>query len=168
MKIAIKFFLSLFLVIMLFFFFSCNTRKKTVTKESIKTIHDTLIKRDSIFIEREKVIYLPSSNSSVIPNPCNEKGKLNPINENIKTPFGNVHVSSDEKGNLKIKATTDSIQSVYEKQYHDQNKKQLQRITELERESRNKEYIPFYGWVLFISSVFLNIILIKRYFFNTI
>ncbi|TWP31162.1 hypothetical protein ETU09_00090 [Apibacter muscae] len=158
-------------VIFFFLFFSCNTRKKTVTKESVKTIHDTLIKRDSIIVEREKVILLPSINTDVISSPCDSIGKLKVIERIIKIPYGEVKVNT--KGdNLKIQVKTDSISSLYEKVYRERNSSQLTEINELRIENEKLKITPFnwWKWIGWISIgfnfIFIGILIKNRFFLN--
>lgn len=150
---------------------SCTTRKKSVEKQRTVTVYDTLFKRDSIFITKDKVILLPTVNTEVITNPCNESGKLKPIYENIKFPYGSLEIKSDGD-NLIAKIKTDSINSVYQNQYRERNEKQFSHIFTLEKEidkitKERKEWKNIAICFIMIS-VLLSFSLIGKHLYNKI
>lgn len=137
----------LFSLGIIFLCLGCNTRKKSIEKERLVTVTDTLYKRDSIFITRDKVLLLPTVNTAVIPNPCDSMGKLKVVEKVIRIPYGKVEIKS-EGNNLIAKVNTDSIASVIEKQYRERDKKHLHEIAELEKEKKQLKVTPFNWWQL--------------------
>lgn len=156
-------YLGLFLFMFLFSI-SCSTRKKVIEKEKVVKIYDTLYKRDSVFIAKDKIIMLPSINTEVISNPCDSLGNLKVIEKVIKIPYGQVKISSDGN-NLITKVNTDSISSVIEKQYEIRNEKQLKKISELEKENKTLKVTPFNWWkVGCIVSLMVNVVFVLKCF----
>ena len=138
----------------------CSVRKKITEKERIRIERDTILIHDSIYITKDKIILLPSVNTEIIQNPCDEYGKLKPILENIKFPYGTVNINS-ENGSLKVKVNTDSINSVYQNQYRERNDKQVQKITDLQKEITQLNNVTCsYMWKpIGIISICVNILL---------
>lgn len=156
-------YLGLFLF-MLLFSISCSTRKKVLEKEKVVKIYDTLYKRDSIFITKDKIIMLPSANTEVISKPCDSLGNLKVIEKIIKIPYGQVKIISDGN-NLITKVNTDSISYIYEKQYEIRNEKQLKKISELEKENKTLKVTPFNWWrVGCIISLMVNVVFVLKHF----
>jgi hypothetical protein len=152
-------YLGLFLFILLFSI-SCSTRKKVLEKEKVVKIYDTLYKRDSVFIAKDKIIMLPSVNTEVISKPCDSLGNLKVIEKIIRIPYGQVKISSDGN-NLITKVNTDSISSVVEKQHETRNEKQLKKISELEKENKTLKVTPFNWWkVGCIISLMVNVVFV--------
>jgi hypothetical protein len=150
-------YLGLFLFILLFSI-SCSTRKKVIEKEKVVKIYDTLYKRDSVFIAKDKIIMLPSVNTEVISNPCDSLGNLKVIEKVIKIPCGQVKITSDGN-NLITKVNTDSINSIYEKQYKQRNERQIQQITDLQKEVTQLKVTTFSWWKL-VSLISISMIIV--------
>lgn len=160
MKKIIQIILLLLFSSLLLTCFSCSTKNKSVIKEHILYKSDTIFIRDSISFIKEKIILLPTVNSEVISNPCDSLGNLKTIEKVIPIPYGKVEIRS-EGNNLVAKVNTDSISSVYEKQYHNRNEKQLRQISELQKEIEKLKITPFNWWrVIGIISLVVNAVLI--------
>lgn len=167
--IGIIFFILFFLVIF-FSLFSCSTRKKTTEKERIRIEKDTVFIKDSIYIYRNRTVTPPSVNTEVIPNPCDSLGKLKDFNKTIKFPGGIANLKSED-GNIKAQINTDSISSVTEKQYQERNDKQIQQISELQKENTTLKITPFNWWfwgciVSLVVNGILIFLYIKKKFFG--
>lgn len=160
-------FFILFLLILFFSLLSCSTNKKSIEKERIVTVYDTFLKRDSIFITKDKVILLPTVNTEVISNPCDSTGNLKIIEKVIRIPYiGNVVVKSDGN-NLVAKVNTDSIISVVEKEYNSHNENQFHQISTQSKETSILKVVPFNWWMVgCIASLVVNGILIFLYVKN--
>jgi hypothetical protein len=155
---AIKY--TIWIMLFFTFLFSCSSRKKSVEKERIITVYDTILKRDSVFVDKLKIVTLPSVNTEVISNPCDSVGNLKVIEKVIRIPYGSVEIKSDGN-NLIAKVNTDSISSVYENHYKERNEKQLHQISKLEKENTTLKIIPFNWWKLVgIISLIANILLV--------
>lgn len=139
---------------------SCSTRKKVLQKDHRLVIHDTFIKKDSIYVVKEKISILPSVNTDIIANPCDSTGRLQVFKKVIPFPFGRVELTS-ENNNILAKVNTDSINSVFQKQYEERHKKQIDRISELEKVNQTLKNTPFNWWKIgCLASLFLHLIAI--------
>lgn len=161
----------LFLFILLLLLLGCSASKKKTDKERIRIIKDTILIHDSIYITKNKIILLPSVNTEIIQNPCDEYGKLKPILENIKFPYGSVNINS-ENGNLKVQVNTDSINSVYQNQYVARYNKQVQKITDLQKEitktTRERSIWKYIAVFFILISMLLFLLINGKYLYNKI
>lgn len=122
------------LIIALLLFISCATRNKISESVNVKTVYDTIVKHDSVLVWKEKIVIAPSQNTELISYPCDSSGNLKVIEKVIRIPQGLVKVSNDN-GNLRIEAVTDSIISYKEKQYESKYTYQNRQITELQQKN---------------------------------
>jgi len=123
---------TILIIIVILLFLSCSTRKKVTENLNIKTAYDAVMKFDTVILWKERTVIAPSQNTELIPSPCDSYGNLNIIEKIIKIPQGTVRVSNDN-GNLRIEAVTDSIISVKDKEFGKKYQLQNSKITEIEQ-----------------------------------
>ncbi len=125
--------------------------KKTTSEISSK------VRIDSVYIDRKITVYQQVKDTLIINHPCDSTGILKPFVQRYTTLQGNVTIEGKNgqiKASIDLKKQADT--TLVNSQVHKQEQNQVREVEVV------KYRVPLWIIILFIVSLTINIIFIKR------
>ena len=139
------FFFSIILIV----FANCRTQK-------VVTEYKEVVKRDSIFVTKEKLVVKRFTDTLTIKKPCDSVGNLKPFKRTFVLPQGKISLQG---ANNKIQAKIDlkGYESTIERKYKTIYDKKVSELSSKEVKYKT----PFYHWFIHVLCALVIFLLLR-------
>ena len=139
------FFFSIILIV----FANCRSKK-------VVTEYKEVIKRDSIFITKEKLVVKRFTDTLTIKKPCDSLGNLKPFKRTFVLPQGKISLQSSNN-QIQAKIDLKGYESTIERKYKTIYDKKVSELSSKEVQYKT----PFYHWFIHVICALVIFLLLR-------
>ena len=139
------FFFSIILIV----FANCRTKK-------VVTEYKEVVKRDSIFVTKEKLVVKRFTDTLTIKKPCDSVGNLKPFKRTFVLPQGKISLQGTNN-QINAKIDLKGYESTIEKKYKTIYNKKVSELSSKEVKYKT----PFYHWFIHVLCALVIFLLLR-------
>ena len=138
-----------FFSIILILFANCRTKK-------VVTEYKEIVKRDSIFVTKEKLVVKRFTDTLTIKKPCDSVGNLKPFKRTFVLPQGKISLQGSNN-QIEAKIDLKGYESTIEKKYKTIYDKKVSEFSSKEVKYKT----PFYHWFIHVLCALVIFLLLR-------
>ena len=138
-----------FFSIILILFANCRSKK-------VVTEYKEVVKRDSIFITKEKLVVKRFTDTLTIKKPCDSVGNLKPFKRTFVLPQGKISLQGSNN-QIQAKIDLKGYESTIEKKYKTIYDKKVSELSSKEVKYKT----PFYHWLIHVLCALVIFLLLR-------
>ena len=138
-----------FFSIILILFANCRSKK-------VVTEYKEIVKRDSIFVTKEKLVVKRFTDTLTIKKPCDSVGNLKPFKRTFVLPQGKILLQG-KNNQIQAKIDLKGYESTIERKYKTIYDKKVSELSSKEVKYRT----PFYHWLIHVLCALVIFLLLR-------